>query len=361
MAKYKKQQAQRAGLSRRGIVEGNVFEIRGERKWPGPLPTDQAELFIPSLLNFPTNASTQTKTERNDREVSSSSSWDSASFNIDNRQVEIYKGELHTVIKCQLPTGSVALNQHLRIRDALQFVLAQPVTPCAMNLWSGDTQSVVLQSQGFSNEKTSQQRPPLRFESFPPRSEIFSMAERFYKSISNITSERGHDVSIAVNVLVAAASADVQTQALVIPVAAETLIRTCFPDIIPSDPEFESEAIHYRDRMDRKTMSAKLYNKLKNSLDYYLDKSHRGNSLREFVKTRGLNMALFDAWSYLRNRHAHGEPIAEGNYEDTITKIRLTLHLCYTIILAFIGYSGPRTNYERLGFRKNGLCRERRS
>jgi hypothetical protein len=337
-------------VSSPGVASGDMFEIRKECNFPGPVSTEVADFFLPGLLDFPTNTSTKISTQRNNREVTSKMSRDTAAFQIGTNHAEISTIGDYTVIKCALEAGSIKLNRHLRIRESLEFALAQTTTPCAMRQLSDSVETTILRSQGFSSRPPNKQRPPLLFYRHPYRDEVFSIAECFYKTVDNVTTERCHDASIAINALVSAASSELQAQSLVIPVAAETLARTCFPDIIPADPDLENEVKRYKNNLDPTTISPKLYAKLAISLDHYLDKNHRGNLIRAFTEKRGLDNSLYKAWNYLRNRHAHGEPIAEGNYEDTVERIRLTLYLCYTMVLAFIGYSGWRTNYTIPGF-----------
>jgi hypothetical protein len=333
-----------------GMACGAMYEIRGESKLPGPMPSDSAHLFVPSLLDFPANVVTSVKTSRGDREVQSRSSFDTASFRIGNDPVEIYRGEGYTVIGCELEAGAIVSNRHLRIREALEFALAQQTAPCAMRLLSGDTETYILAAHVFSSSPAPQQRPPLRFYPRDRKPDVFSLAECYYKKFKDISTEEGHEVSIGLNALINAASADLQTQALVIPVSAETLVKACFPEIVQMEPEFVAEVKEFKVGLDRTKLSPRLYNKLCSSLDYYIDPARQAGRIKAFIHTSGIAAGVYRSWNDLRNKHAHGEPVSAKDAEEVIRQIQETIYLCYTIVLKFIGYSGPRTNYAALGF-----------
>jgi hypothetical protein len=64
-----------------------------------------------------------------------------------------------------------------------------------------------------------------------------------------------------------------------------------------------------------------------------------------FVEKYALGEEIFDAWRKLRNRSAHGGQINYGEMEKVWDCRNKVLHLCHSIVLAFIGYSGIRTNH----------------
>jgi len=159
-----------------GMACGTMYEIRGESKLPGPVRSDSAQLFIPGLLEFPANTVTSVTTSRGDREVGSRKSSDAASFRMADDSVEIYRGQGYTVIACQFEAGAIVSNRHLRIREALEFALAQQIDACAMRLLSGHTETYILRAQVFGRYPGSQQRPPLRFYPHMAMPEVFSLS-----------------------------------------------------------------------------------------------------------------------------------------------------------------------------------------
>jgi len=333
-----------------GIASGTLFEICTESKLPGPVPGDRAELFIPNRLEFPANLVTTVTKSRSGRQVEKHFSRNAASFDIDGSRVEIYNGERHAVISCDLPSGAIRANRHLRIRESIEFALGQSTVPCALNSMSGDTETVLLRSYVFSQSPEARQRPPLRFQPGLPNTDVFSIVRPYYEKLKDNDTERGPNVSIGINAVIRAASASLETQALVIPVSAETLVKACFPDIVKIDPRFVAEVETFKMGLDREKLSPELYNKLSSSLAYYIDPTRQAGQIKAFVESSGIPKEIFDSWSDLRNKHAHGEPVSEKNAEQVIKKIQETLYLCYSVVLKFIGYSGPRTNYAVLGF-----------
>jgi hypothetical protein len=124
----------RTGLSGPGIVYGSVHEVRREHHLPGEELSDYASLFLPNRIDFPANSTTQTLVLRNQIERNNTLAHDSAVFRIGREEFLIYNNGIHAEIECTLEKGSIGINRHLRIRDALEFALAQLIIPCAFEL-----------------------------------------------------------------------------------------------------------------------------------------------------------------------------------------------------------------------------------
>jgi hypothetical protein len=133
-----------SGLSGTGAVDGTLYEIRRKTELPVEVPHDSATLYIPNQLEFPKNAVTETKLLRFGREAGIHSSRNSAEINIGAEQIHLYPSEGHTEIECRFEKGGISRNRHVRIQEALEFALGQLLTPCALSLLDGKSETTVL-------------------------------------------------------------------------------------------------------------------------------------------------------------------------------------------------------------------------
>ena len=131
--------------------------------------------------------------------------------------------------------------------------------------------------------------------------------------------------------------------------AAETLIEASFPNIVRRDDTFRDEVKNFLAHVDQDSLSKTFYSRLKGCLDSLLE-TRNSDRLGEFTRRYKLEKRVFESWRYLRNKSAHGGLVPTSKFEETFRKLCDVHYLCYSIVLAFIGYKGPRTNYAKSGF-----------
>jgi hypothetical protein len=103
--------------------------------------------------------------------------------------------------------------------------------------------------------------------------------------------------------------------------------------------------------VDESDLAESFKNRIKRSTDPFLSPSG-SDLLHSFVVKFGLDKAIHDAWKKSRHPAAHGNLI-DLSRDDTakiVDRRNKVLYLCYAIILDYIGYAGPHTRYDVLGY-----------
>jgi hypothetical protein len=73
------------------------------------------------------------------------------------------------------------------------------------------------------------------------------------------------------------------------------------------------------------------------------------NALHKLCPMLKLEERLYKSWSTLRHRYAHGGAIPLSQMDEIYDHVRNVVYLAWSIVLASIRYSGPRTNYSLRG------------
>jgi hypothetical protein len=73
--------------------------------------------------------------------------------------------------------------------------------------------------------------------------------------------------------------------------------------------------------------------------------------LHKFIERYGLDREIFRAWKKSRNPSAHGDFLDFSKFPLILERRVKVLYLSHAIVLAFTGYTGPHTRYDRPGYR----------
>ncbi len=142
-----------------------------------------------------------------------------------------------------------------------------------------------------------------------------------------------------------AADAQPDIKGLVFAIAAETLIRACFPEIAPIPKEFRRKVRALQEKLkEDKTLDSVVRDravKKLNSLNDLPNSTKIREFLRWHVRSTEHQDEIFKAWSELRNSAAHGRKTVH-DFEKTVRRIRVTQDLCNIIVFSRIGYYNER-------------------
>jgi hypothetical protein len=146
----------------------------------------------------------------------------------------------------------------------------------------------------------------------------------------------------------AAAAAPFETQALVLPVAVETLIGMSEWTAENALPKQELAAAEKA--IEGAKLSPSVRSRILGSIRSIFGKPRNTDKLRGFIKAKGLNLGLYDSWSTLRNSAAHGNDLRNRTFEDCLRLRDEVTMLFYSIVFDMIGYEGSRIDYGTLGW-----------
>jgi hypothetical protein len=175
------------------------------------------------------------------------------------------------------------------------------------------------------------------------------MVESYYRAFLDNHGEESHQISAGLFSLIKTARGPLELQTLAASVAAETLIGASFPNIVPRNDTFRDEVKNFAGALDQNSLSQTFYSRLNGCLDSLLE-TRNSDLVREFTRRYSLEQRVFESWRDLRNKSAHGGLVSTSKFDETFRKLCDVHYLCYNIVLAFIGYTGPRTNYAQSGF-----------
>lgn len=124
---------------------------------------------------------------------------------------------------------------------------------------------------------------------------------------------------------------------------------TCHPSNATVTDEFKKEVDEALGKIKQLGLSESLTNRINGAVGVM--KSARGSDrIRGFVDQNAIDQEVFNSWKRVRHAAAHGGLIKHDSIEGTLNDLNNVLHLCYAMLLSYVGYTGIRTNYSASGF-----------
>ena len=327
-----------------GIIHGQLPEIFSVSDLPSECTKDYAKLYARETVKFPETGFTETEVKRGGKTRRQSSNRDYANFKVEKEDFELLKYGDGISLSCAFSKGGISEFKHIRIQEALQFALGQRFQPCILELMSDETEVTVLKSTAFRADSRGRQNPPLSFNGKLGRSEVFEIAKAFYAKICDHKEEKWHPVSSQVYYLHEAGTAAVELQCLALGVATEGIADTCHSSLAQVSDEFKKEVDGALTSIAALSLSEGLQNRINGAVRSM--KNARGSDrIRNFVDNNNVDRVVFKSWQRLRNASAHGGMMDSNDIEKTLNDLNNVLYLCYSMLLKFTGYAGPRTNY----------------
>jgi hypothetical protein len=334
-------------LDRGGIIWATVEFLEKIKKIPISETKDYAEVYILGQLNFPKNSATETIIRRRGKPDHSGWELDHARVALGSEEYSIFLGDNVTRIEMSLQKNAVKKFRHVRLLEALQYALGQITRHFAV-VTRGNGKARTLIRNPLLNLPKAEVFPPYLFSGNPKSVETYQIAEAYYRKISPLRTEAWHPISWRVYQVIASDNTPIDVQALVYSIATEAIAELCASNLGSPSTDFlkDLDAVEKNlATMDLKPASVK---RISGSL-VSMKKPRNSDRLKAFIETRGLPPALYSKWKSLRNTTAHG---TDGDLTDAgyWADKHVVLYLFHAEILAFIGYTGPRTDYMTNGY-----------
>jgi hypothetical protein len=234
------------------------------------------------------------------------------------------------------------------MQEALTYSLSQFIWPAAIEASSGGKTQILLKGCDTKSERPGGNSAPLWWGGSLPVSEVYEIAKAFYLKLLAVEQEDPPLVSKAIFSLVEATAGFIEYQILGLSIATESLIRSTFPELGTVEEEFRQQVQEFLEALPGMAFPEKLQNRLAGAAKGMLNPDN-ASAIRAFVQNYGLDLDVLKAWQDLRRSSAHGGPIPYEKLDEIWEKRSKVLFLCHSIVLAFIGYSGKRTNYHQKG------------
>lgn len=326
------------GLLVGGLATGELHDLFYTTSIAHDKDTCGIAVRIKGRLNFPCNQGTETVVRVGGKDRATTNALNAAFFEVENFKFELLQESEHTVFSLRLPASEMTPHTHLRMIEALQFVLGRELSMMSTEIVSMGQHETRLVSPRNGEGHIP---PPLQFRNIDEGGNIWRMLCDYFMFIRTFDEPRWHPLSRHIGSVIEASTASINAQALALAVAIEGLAADCFQDLAPSDPQLLADiAAAEKALAEIKLVSSE---RILGALNP-MKKPRNSDLVREFVSRNGLANGLRKSWSKLRNSSAHGD--ADAHEIAKLLKLqREALSLLYSMALRLIGYSGPRTDY----------------
>jgi hypothetical protein len=211
-----------------GVAKGGLTQLESTRQLSGS-EESSTRMLVRKKLNFPEIEHFDGKTPRKDY------SW--VDFT-NGEKIELFDKSDYTELLCYVQPGGISENRHWRMIEAIEFAFGQSIYPCAIEEREGTKLTIGLSSPIPGLKTEGQLVPPLELRGKIHHYPISDLARRFYQYV--LSYKEGWQPLIAQGLWSMRQAADAQPdiRGLVFAIAAETLIRACFPQIVPIPKDF---------------------------------------------------------------------------------------------------------------------------
>lgn len=302
-------------------------------------------------FEFPCNEGTQTIIRVAGQERQTSNSLNVAIVNFEEFKFELRRESMHVVASLELPRGKLTASTPERIQEALQFALGEELSMFAIETHGGGKHLIRLVSPRGDSGK-GRMEPPLQFGPFDEGGHVWRVFGDYFRYVHTNPNPGWHPVSRHIGSAVESTAASIDAEVLALAVAVEGIIGDCFPNLSPVTADFLAEL----ENVEKAILLAKLTEQTQKRLAGTISqmrKPRNSDLLRSFIEINGLPPALMKSWSSLRNASAHGRRDAGREIDSTLRLKNEVLALLYSIVMAAIGYEGPRTDYSVKGWPRN--------
>ncbi len=301
--------------------------------------TEQVKVRSP--LGPPRTRSMRPPSEEEREEVEHSSIinvWklDLASLNI---TVELSSAGLDLIVtpKSQdLPAGL-----DTRIEETLWFVLAHPCRWLIKMERRGGAGTTCIRSRS-THDFRSDIRPPVDWD-YIPSDDVAMLFQQYLAYIQGYTEPRYHPTSVNVLQVLRASAQTIESKALALAVAIESLLNREYTDCGVPEPKLLEEMARLETLISQSDLSDNTKTRALGAVSR-LKSANPGSCLRQMTKVSSqLTMDLVGAWEQIRKPSAHGREV-EVPFEELVSLCDKAYLLFCLLIFNRIGYSGEYKN-----------------
>ncbi|PDV97046.1 hypothetical protein A9Q02_19585 [Candidatus Chloroploca asiatica] len=292
-------------------------------------------------VSLPFNQST-TITRTVGKNTSQHHALDVFNFSNDDYEFQLSHEEAQLIVKVTAKNGGFPVQFARRVVEALQFITARPLTWTLCTNWKNDTISTSI--RGLRPTTTSSRlQPPLNFSDATSEA-VSDLFLCYLDHVCRDTTDHLHPISAQVRAICHASLGAVETEALVICTAIESLVPLMAQgtfQLSEDDALWVKQAQAYFDNWGG---SEELTGRVKGLLAN-LHQPSTAMRLRKLIDDHVITRQSLQAWNRLRPRLAHGVTKRSGSLQDLLDDTQTVLTLFYRLVFFMIGYRGVYTDY----------------
>lgn len=225
------------------------------------------------------------------------------------------------------------------IAEGLQFVLGIPTSWSILTIQFGKSGKIVLRS---SRKASKGNKPPVN-PNIGYHEYFCKLFSDYLSYISKFPSERSHPVSVQIRSIAQASSVNIETLALVLSVAVESILKHAAVQAKVTKIEMDSIK-NLKEYFENWDGPEQLKTRVRGLLSMLSTPSAK-TLLNELVKSKVTTPKHKKAWGKLRDKLAHGGMMGSSSLQEFIDLTNVVLVLFYHLVFHITGYQGKYTDY----------------
>lgn len=334
----------------RTVCTGQLHEISCQSRWPETKGESLIGRYF-GEIKVPFNETSEARMTWGKNDENSLGGF--GSLNLFSTQVADHKILMHssatlTTLQVDVPKGRLARNIELRLLESLQFTTAKTCVWSVVNYYGNQQCSVVIRSNS-TTKIHNRLHPPLSLQ-INNQIGFETLFKAYLGYIIDYDSDYMHPFSAHLRAISQASSATLEAKSLALSVAVESIAKSLIP---------ETKSLSPKDKRDVKNLVAHVKNswegseELKKRVEGLFGMLHQLSTRQrlEILCEQGVvTIDQISAWKQIRNKVAHGEPIASIPFQQLLNWVNAILVMLYRMIFYEIGYRGGYLDYSEIGF-----------
>lgn len=323
------------------VITSEINELYFERELQEPLKCSILNMRFRDNIDFPCNATTESKKMVEGQEISGEWKRNIAKFSSCGINFELHKQEIGFEVKACSDTVSISEPIAVRITEGLQFIFAKSLSWVIQEM--PHRISVTKIRSPFIGKDNARDFPPLSSMLYDSK-DLWRLFDKYLNYVIQYNEITWHPLFMRIHKVIESWEAPLEAEALTLSVCLEGILKSEVADIFKADENLKNQI----DKLIVVAGSAVFTEDFKKRLTGSLSNMLRPRAKDKLfiLKEKGLiEESLIEAWDKLRNSSTHADSV---NYEDLQTFLNLcktVLVLFYKIIFLLIKYTGTYTDY----------------
>jgi hypothetical protein len=337
------------GISLGSVVSGHLYQI-ARTATDSTITESKAGLSLRFAedFDFPGNARKITKTFIGDAEVSISGHWKDAGFEAAGFTFHLEKDRGSVLLSARSKGNSLAPNFYLRICEATEFALFDPVRWVIRTEWdSGQTTTMLRPFPKPYTRKSN--RPPVGFVSRRTEEHVWRLFGKYLEHIALDARDDEHTLAKSVHFAVSGDMGPLDAGLLALSVAIEGALKTGFPTLAVPDEALRQKIEAAESLISNSTLDASFKPRVLGALGA-MRFPRAKDRLLALQKAGVVRKELVKSWEATRNPAVHADPLDHDAIGELYRNYQSALTLFNELIFLVVGYSGQYSDYSVAGW-----------
>lgn len=322
------------------LAHGKCRELRCQTSFSIPKQKKDLLIIFPGNIEIPCNTPLQTIEQIYGKDRKRTSFLGVAVLQAAGFEFELEKCDKWLSVSA-MSDSIITRPQIVRILEALQFVLAQPLHWCVMEVNQEGKIETVIRAP-LTNDVASSGYPPISFNTV--NNAVWELFQIYLENYIGYDKETWHPTFSSIYRILQASSASLSTKALALSVAVEGILRGEFKNVGKLNKRRDCAVEQARKILVATSIDTDVKKRLSSALGQMKDP--RAKDRLYALHNDGLICKRhIKAWEKLRNSTAHANELEYEKLQEFLDRLHLTYILFHQLIFLAIGYTGTYTDY----------------